>query len=57
MRQVLGEYRVKDARLRPLHAQVRDALDDLDSWSIRHVRREDNEAADALVNAALDAAA
>jgi len=57
VRQVLGDYRVKDAGLRPLHAQVRKALDDFDHWSIRHVRREENEAADSLVNAALDAAA
>jgi ribonuclease HI len=57
VRQVLGDYRVKDAGLRPLHAQVREALDDFDRWSIRHVRREENEAADELVNAALDAAA
>ena len=56
VRQVLGDYRVKDAGLRPLHAQVRKALEGFDRWSIRHVRREENEAADALVNEALDAA-
>jgi ribonuclease HI len=57
VRQVLGDYRVKEPGLRELHARVRDALGDFDRWSIRHVRREENEAADALVNAALDAAA
>jgi ribonuclease HI len=57
VKQVKGEYRVKDAGLRPLHAQVRAALEDFDRWSIRHVRREQNEAADALVNETLDAAA
>jgi ribonuclease HI len=57
VRQVKGEYRVKDAGLRPLHDQVRAALDQFDRWSIRHVRREQNAAADALVNAALDRAA
>jgi ribonuclease HI len=56
VRQVRGEYRVKDAGLRPLHAQVRDALEGFDQWTIRHVRREHNAAADALVNEALDAA-
>lgn len=55
VKQVRGEYRVKDAGLRPLHAEVRSALEDFDSWSIRHVRREDNAAADALVNETLDA--
>ena len=56
VRQVLGDYRVKQEGLRPLHAQVREALREFETWSIRHVRREENEAADALVNATLDAA-
>jgi len=56
VRQLLGDYRVKDGALRKLHAQVRKALEGFDRWSIRHVRREENEAADALVNEALDAA-
>jgi ribonuclease HI len=54
VKQVKGEYRVKDAGLRPLHAQVRAALEAFDRWSIRHVRREHNAAADALVNETLD---
>lgn len=57
VRQVKGEYRVKDAGLRPLHDQVRAGLEHFDRWSIRHVRREHNAAADALVNIALDRAA
>ena len=56
VRQVRGEYKVKQAELRELHARVREALRDFDRWSIRHVRRERNETADALVNQALDAA-
>ena len=54
VRQVTGEYRVKDARLQELNAQVRAALEPFDSWSIRHVRRDENAEADALVNAVLD---
>ena len=54
VRQVKGEYKVKDATLRQLNAQVRAALAGFESWSIRHVRRDDNAEADALVNAALD---
>ena len=57
VRQVQGEYRVKDASLRELHARVDEALDGLERWSIRHVRREENERADRLVNEALDARA
>lgn len=55
VRQVLGQYKVKDATLKRLRDQVDQALSEFDRWSIRHVRREDNEAADLLVNAALDA--
>jgi ribonuclease HI len=55
VRQVRGEYRVKDAALRDLHTRVRGALDGFERWSIRHVRREDNARADRLVNEALDA--
>ena len=56
VRQVEGAYKVKQEHLRPLHAQVLRELTDFDAWSIRHVRREDNAAADALVNSTLDAA-
>lgn len=54
VRQVKGEYKVKDATLRGLHAEVKRALRPFDRWSIRHVRREQNAAADRLVNVALD---
>jgi ribonuclease HI len=56
VKQVKGEYRVKNADLKPLHAQVKAALAELDDWSIRHVRREHNAEADRLVNEALDSA-
>lgn len=55
VRQVLGQYKVKDATLKRLRDQVDRALSEFDRWSIRHVRREDNEAADLLVNETLDA--
>jgi len=54
VKQVKGEYKVKDATMRELHAQVKEALRDFESWSIRHVRREHNAEADRLVNLALD---
>jgi ribonuclease HI len=55
VRQVKGEYKVKDATLRELHAQVKSALGGFERWSIRHVRREENAEADRLVNRVLDA--
>jgi ribonuclease HI len=57
VKQVRGEYKVKDAGLRPLHAEVRAALSEVDAWTFEHVRRDDNAHADELVNQALDAAA
>jgi ribonuclease HI len=57
VRQVKGEYKVKDENLRTLHRQVREALEGFEVWSIRHVRREENAEADRLVNEELDRAA
>jgi ribonuclease HI len=54
VRQVKGEYKVRDRALRDLHAQVKRALEPFERWSIRHVRREQNAEADELVNEALD---
>ncbi|MGH2981114.1 MAG: ribonuclease HI family protein [Solirubrobacterales bacterium] len=54
VRQVRGEYKVKDETLRGLHRQVRTALEDFEGWSIQHVRRDDNAEADRLVNEKLD---
>jgi ribonuclease HI len=56
VRQVKGEYKVKDATMRKLHGEVMRALRPFDSWSIRHVRRELNTEADRLVNQVLDGA-
>ena len=54
-RQVRGEYRVKDAGLRELHACVAGALEGFERWTIRNVPRAKNARADHLVNEALDA--
>lgn len=54
VKQVRGEYKVKNPGIRPLHAEVVEALRGFDVWSIDHVRREQNADADALVNDALD---
>jgi ribonuclease HI len=56
VKQVQGKYKVKDAGLKPLHAEVRSKLAGVGDWSIRHVRREHNAEADRLVNEALDGA-
>lgn len=55
-RQLTGRYRVKHAAMKPLYAEAVEALQGFDRWRIRTVPRELNARADALVNAALDAA-
>ncbi|HET9120419.1 MAG TPA: reverse transcriptase-like protein [Solirubrobacterales bacterium] len=55
--QVKGNWKVKQAHLKPLREQAVRELAEFGSWSIRHVRRGDNERADELLNEALDAAA
>jgi len=56
-KQVNGVYRVKHPDMRPLHAQAMAALRGFERWKVRSVPREQNAAADALVNEALDRAA
>ena len=55
-KQISGEYRVKNAGLKPLFAETMAALRTFGAWKVGSVRRESNERADALVNEALDEA-
>lgn len=55
-KQLTGAYRVKHPAMKPLHAEATAALRAFDGWTIRSVPRAENARADALVNAALDAA-
>ena len=52
--QLGGRWRVKDAKLIPLHIEIRRRLAALATWSAAHVPRAQNAAADALANAAID---
>ncbi|HTQ68936.1 MAG TPA: ribonuclease HI family protein [Solirubrobacteraceae bacterium] len=54
-KQVQGLYKVRNAAMRPLHAQALQALGRFERWSIRTVPRAQNADADALVNQTLDA--
>ncbi|HEV7772501.1 MAG TPA: ribonuclease HI family protein [Conexibacter sp.] len=54
-KQINGQYKVKHAGLKPLHAEALQALGGFARWRVRTVPRAQNAAADALVNAALDA--
>ena len=54
VRQMRGEYKVKNAALRELSLEVAALARKLDGVTYRAVRREHNELADRLVNEALD---
>lgn len=57
VKQMRGEYRVKDAELKKQHAKVNALLDQLAlPVTFSHVRREKNKEADRLVNEAIDGA-
>jgi ribonuclease HI len=55
VKQMRGEYKVKNAALKALSTQAAALGRGLDSVSYTAVRREHNELADRLVNEALDA--
>jgi ribonuclease H / adenosylcobalamin/alpha-ribazole phosphatase len=54
VKQMRGEYRVKNEALRELSLEAARLARRLDSVGYRHVRRAQNELADRLVNEALD---
>ncbi|MDI6825234.1 MAG: ribonuclease HI family protein [Bacillota bacterium] len=57
VRQLSGAYRVKSPRLMPLHRRACGLLRLLPGAEVHHVPREQNRAADSLVNRTLDWAA
>ena len=48
VKQVTGEYKIKNDRMKKLNDEVKLNLRKLTSWSIEHVRREKNTRADEL---------
>jgi probable phosphoglycerate mutase len=52
--QLHGRWRVKDAKLKPLHEEARRLLAGFTRWQATHEPRATNRAADALANLALD---
>ena len=55
VKQMRGEYKVKNETLRELNARAAELAEELRSVRYTAVRREHNELADRLVNEALDA--
>jgi ribonuclease HI len=54
VKQVNGQYKIKNTALRPLYQQVVKLTGALESFSITGIPREQNAGADALANRALD---
>ena len=53
VRQIMGQYRVKKAALRPLYLKVKQLQSQLESSTITYIPRQQNIEADALANMAL----
>ncbi len=56
VRQLNGQYRVKDEKLKRLHQRALGLLQRLEVYRIIHVAREHNRLADRLANRAIDSA-
>jgi formyltetrahydrofolate-dependent phosphoribosylglycinamide formyltransferase len=56
VRQINGDYKVKNDNIRELFSQCFEMLDGFETWQINHIPREKNKIADKLVNRSIDAA-
>jgi phosphoribosylglycinamide formyltransferase-1 len=54
VRQINGEYKVKNQKLKELHARCMELLAGFASWQITHVSRENNKQVDGLANRAMN---
>lgn len=54
VRQILGEYKVKNERMIPFYNMSKALIKLFDSFKITHVKRAENKKADELANKAMD---
>lgn len=54
VKQIIGEYKVKNLKLQELMEKAQKLLLSFDRWQIKYIPREANKEADKLVNATLD---
>jgi len=54
VRQISGEYRVKNEGLKPLYNKVKELAGSFENFAVFHIPREQNKEADKLANMALD---
>lgn len=54
VKQINGQYKVKNEGLKPLHARVRELITAIGKVEVNYIPRERNKEADALANKAID---
>jgi ribonuclease HI len=54
VKQINGQYKVKNEGLKPLHAQVKELIARIGSVEVQYIPRAQNKEADALANKAID---
>ncbi len=54
VKQINGQYRVKNEGLKPLHAKVKELIARIGRVEVQYIPRERNKEADALANKAID---
>lgn len=54
VKQVNGQYKVKNEGLKPLHAKVKELIARIGRVEVQYIPRERNKEADALANRAID---
>ncbi|HHY42398.1 MAG TPA: ribonuclease HI family protein [Thermoanaerobacterales bacterium] len=56
VKQINGEYQVKNQGLKPLYTEACELLKEFKNYTVRHVKREHNQKADDLANRGIDEA-
>ena len=54
VKQLNGQYKVKNEGLKPLHARAKELIAKIGSVEVQYIPREQNKEADALANKAID---
>ncbi len=54
VKQLNGQYKVKNEGLKPLYTKVRELIAKIGSVEVQYIPREQNQEADALANKAID---
>ena len=54
VKQINGQYKVKNEGLKPLYGKAKELIGKIGSVQVKYIRREMNKEADALANKAID---